>query len=419
MMISSSLPKQIILILPHLKDNTTSTERFISIIKELHRINVRFKIIEFIYPFKKSVGLGHQKTNDELPKYIVDNIININAQLNFLNRLAFKCLDAYEYPVWKFLNWVHQVVFRNDVFFPGMVDPKLLKVLEGFDNTVVVFGGPFSIFSYAKSLSEKVISKLILDYRDPWTFGYTPVAGNKIIYRINCILNRRREYKILLKASKVITVSHSLKKLLPLSIQSKTVVFENGCNFSASDINLELSDTFDILYAGTLYKCQLKDGTFFEALMLFLEGKDRRKIRLIFAGAGSQAFLIENLANYNLLDIALLTVRLSRDEMIKLFNKSSLFLHLKYGERRFIITSKQSDYLFFNKPILLPVSDKGDLENSISYNKAGFVCNSVKENVEILNLLWYKFLNKQSYFIDNQVFSREYIAGKYVSFITS
>ena len=82
-----------------------------------------------------------------------------------------------------------------------------------------------------------------------------------------------------------------------------------------------------------------------------------------------------------------------------------MFLHLKYGDRSQIITSKNADYLMFNKPILLPVSDKGDLAESITRYKAGYICSGIEETVNALNKEYKKFLNKENVTLDNGDFS--------------
>jgi hypothetical protein len=63
---------------------------------------------------------------------------------------------------------------------------------------------------------------------------------------------------------------------------------------------------------------------------------------------------------------------------------TAMFFHLRYGNRKEIITTKQYEYLAFQKPILLPVNDYGDLEESIKKNNAGFVCDNEKEVVDVL-----------------------------------
>ena len=98
------------------------------------------------------------------------------------------------------------------------------------------------------------------------------------------------------------------------------------------------------------------------------------------------------------------------------------FLQLKYGSRTGIITSKQADYLALQKPILLPMTDHGDIAQSIIENKAGYVCNSKEECLAALNELWRKFQNKESFVIERPAdfhykLSREYEAQKLVAII--
>jgi hypothetical protein len=93
-------------------------------------------------------------------------------------------------------------------------------------------------------------------------------------------------------------------------------------------------------------------------------------------------------------------------------------LHLRYGKKKEVITSKQADYLAFQRPILLPMSDEGDLAESILNHHAGYVCKSKEECLIALEKVWDKFIKKENLFIPQsdeftKSISREFIADKF------
>lgn len=414
---------QVILILPHLKLNTTSTSRFKSIIFALIEAGISIKIIDFTFPINKTIGLGHQISNHEIEPDIKENYITIKPPLNLIQKLTFYFLNNFNNRIWKVLNWLHQLVYGTDVFCPNNLNLSQLRLNSYSRNIVIVFGAPFGIFKYAAKLSSIIDAKLILDYRDPWTFGYTPLDAKPFIYKLNQIFNRKRELKFLEQASFITTVSQSLKNLFPKKMHYKIEIFENGTNFHPEDLDINSKPkTFNILYAGTIYNDQLRETIFFEALKNFLVDKSKTMFKLQFVGSLDNSRLISTIKKFDLMEISEITPRLGNIELKTYLNQAYLFLHLRFGLRKDIITSKQADYLFFNKPILLPMNDDGDLCENIKNNNAGYVCNSVNENIEVLNLLWDNYINKKTTYKPNlnnisKIRNRESIAKEFVRMV--
>ncbi|HEY1056104.1 MAG TPA: hypothetical protein VGE24_13250, partial [Emticicia sp.] len=179
----------------------------------------------------------------------------------------------------------------------------------------------------------------------------------------------------------------------------KIKVLENGSNFEVDDLINSAPKSFNIVYLGTLYDDQLRDETIFRTLSGFIKYKNPSEIKLQFIGSSGNKLLPSILKKYRLTNICEITGRLGSDEVKEYLNNASIFLQLKYGQRSDIITSKQADYLLFNKPILLPVSDYGDLCKSIKGNNAGFVGTTVEDNVGYLELCWQKFKKHESLYL--------------------
>ena len=385
---------EIIFITAHIRDNTTSAERYKSFAKALISGYENVHIYEFDYPWKEKTWMGHETNNvDQLDSSISANLHVLKPKLNTLQTLIFFLFRKNYLLIAKTLHILYQIYFRRDINHPGYkIIPQNLKQLK--KGYIIVSGGPFGIFSYAHYLAKKLNYQLILDYRDPWTYGYKVLGSFKLIYLLKLRLNRKLEYLFLSKAKFVSTVSETLKSYYPQEFQSKIHVISNGFNYSNEDLSLEIPENFNIVYAGTVYDDQLIDDTFFKAMQLFLNNCNTKKIKLQFLGSCYNEKLRKKLKEFDLDDFTEITPRLRKDELKTYFNNASVFLHLRYGDKSGIITSKQSDYLFFRKPILLPVSDEGDIEKSILNNQAGYVCSDVKENVDVLNKLYQKFLNQ-------------------------
>ncbi len=417
--------KGIIFILPHLNVDTTSTARFKSFILSFIEDGLSVKIITFNYPVKKNIGLGHQVSAAPLESVFENLVVSVSPKLNSLQQVAFFVLNTFDFKLWKLFNWFHQAVYGVDVFSPGKVNLETLRLDLHKDQTVIACGGPFGIYSYANQLALRLKAKLVLDYRDPWTFGYVPLGAIPLIYGLKVKLNRSKEVEFLKNSSLITTVSPSLKQMFPQSFHAKVKVVENGSNFTVADVESSSAQTFNLVYLGTLYDDQLADETIMKAIKLFLNSVEVPQIRLQFLGSSDNKHVDKLLKKYGLDTISEVTERLPSHEVKNYLNKASVFLQLKYGDRSDIITSKQADYLLFNKPILLPVSDNGDISDSIIKNESGFVCNTVDDNVKVLSSLWSRFLKRESTcirkentdaFRDN---NRRSVAGKFVEFVKS
>ena len=417
--------REIILILQYLDENTTSTLRFQSIINELiNKKDFNVKVLIINYPIVNKNLLGLELSQKDSYQQTGFELINYYPEFSQLQKLSFFFLNNNFGLLWKISQMLRILFCGKDNFHTSKID-NLIRLLnvnmkQGF---VMAFGGPFSLFSTANNLSKKINFKLILDYRDPWTCGYTPLGGINFLHQIRNCREKKHELALISNANLITTVSSSLKNFLPENIQTKIKVIPNGSNFNDIEITKETNiKNFNIVYAGTVYNEQLLDLTFFESFKIFLKDKDTNTISLQFIGSDNNPLLKNILKKYDLLHLSIISKRVVRKNLLKILNDSSVFLHLKYGDKKNIITSKQSDYLTFRRPILLPKDDLGDLSESINKNQAGFVCNSVDENVKILNFLFQKFQKKENLFINQSEefinsLKRETISKEFVNFL--
>lgn len=407
----------VILFVYNFSDNTTSANRYKSIAESfLRKKNIRLKIIELSFQKEVNTISCDLDNKDHLPHYIADQLIYFQPKMNVIQRLVYRFKSKY-------VHFLYQIFFKKEVSTPS--DFSILKQLkkENFQRGyVIVSGAPYGIFQYAKVIADKLDSKLVLDYRDPWTFGYTNIDGLSMVFKIKQFLQRKTEQKLIQQSTIVTTVSKTLKEYFPEVYQHKIHIIPNGSNYGITDIQPKSDSTFNIVYLGTVYNEQLNDDVFFEAFYQFLKDKETKNIKLYFIGSFYTNELKNKIEQFGLSEVTVVTKRLTKNELLPYLNNANAFLHLRYGNRTGIITSKQGDYLFFRKPVLLPVTDDGDIAESISLNNAGYVCRTVEENIAVLNKLWENFEKGQSLIIEqSEEFlkenSREAIADRFVSIV--
>ncbi len=411
--------REVILILPYLKVNATAAERFKSFICAFQNDpRVCLTIYQVKYPHTKSYFSGMDVDNvDDYPAN--DLKINyISPRLNRIQKFGFQSLEMGNKFFWKVAHLLHLVMYKSDIFYPG--DLNHLQPNKQHQGYVIVSGAHFSYFYSALRLAKNLGYKLIIDYRDPWTFGYPPIGGIRILHKLKVLINRRKELEILKHADLITTVSASLRQFFPKVIIDKVIVTPNGSNFEVKDtVSSSSPRTFNILYAGTIYNIQLENEVFFKALADFMKNKDQSKVKLQFIGSARHAVLNKILIKYKLQTFVQMSPRVKRKELMTYLNDASVFLQLKLGDNKSIITSKLADYLAFRKPILLPVSDNGDIAESIIMNNAGYVCNTVEENIAVLESLYQKFKKGESLVVPQSEEmllknSRSYIAKEFV-----
>lgn len=263
--------------------------------------------------------------------------------------------------------------------------------IEFRDNDIIFATYPtLSVQNLGSELKRKFGSKLILEYRDPGVFGYKLIFEKAWMTKARKIFLKDKEQRNLESADLIVTISQSLKNFFPEKYHRKIHIIKNG--FDSKLINYDKivnrKEQFILTYLGTIYDEQLSERTFFVALKKFVDRYSIKpqQFKLRFIGSGDSIMLKKEIKHFELEAYCSISEKMEIEKIYSNLYDTSMFLHLRYGERREIITSKQYEYLAFQKPILLPVNDYGDLEESIKKYDAGFVCESEKEIVDVLKM---------------------------------
>ena len=263
------------------------------------------------------------------------------------------------------------------------------KIILTAEDIIFVSFPSLSVHNLGYALKQKFKSKLILEYRDPGVFGYQLVFENKLISKARKIFLKRNEVRNLESADLVLAISESIKSFFPDKYQKKIQVIKNG--FSSNHLDFSsITDNkkqFILAYLGSVYKGQLESFSFFSAVRSFIDTYkiDVGKFLIRFIGLNDSKAIEELLKKFELTAYAEIAPKVPIEQAYQQMYNVSMFFHLKYGNRGGVITTKQYDYLAFQKPILLPANDNGDLAESIQKYNAGYICNSESEIINVLH----------------------------------
>jgi hypothetical protein len=324
----------------------------------------------------------------------------IHYEKNVLQQLGFYSYRSNKLTFFRVFYFFYFLLYKRDIYDfyrTYKQSEKSGKFNINKNDVVITTAPPYSVFNIGYYLKNKFGVKWILDYRDPWTLGYPPISSNRLANQLRMWFHRNLELKFLRSSDLIITVSESLKNSFPKAFHHKIHIVENGANTDEIDFSCIINrpDTFSIVYSGTIYDEQLEDTTFFKTLSNFIQ---KNKIippnfKLYFIGSADNEKLYDVINHFKLKDYVHITDRLELKVLYDYMYHASMFLHLKYRNHNQIITSKQYDYLALQKPVLLPVSDNGDIAKSIKEYSCGFSCHTEEEITAVLEKQWQKFLD--------------------------
>lgn len=245
-----------------------------------------------------------------------------------------------------------------------------------------------AVHNLGYALKQKFKSKLILEYRDPGVFGYKLVFENELIAKARKLFLKRNEIRNLESADLILAISDSIKSFFPQKYHEKIEVVKNGFSSTHLDFSLirDNPNQFILAYLGSVYSGQLENLIFFHALKKFIDSYKIQPSYFVikFIGLNENTEIASIVERCGLKEYTQITPKVPIAQAYQQMYDASMFFHLKYGDRKAVITTKQYDYLAFQKPILLPVNDEGDLAESISKYNAGFVCDTEDEIVAVL-----------------------------------
>lgn len=368
----------------------TGFNRLLSVAENLSQ----FYEVHFVYGNRNKI---------ERPIKIKGNLIEIPLSYtsNFFHNIYKNLLESGRRQMAKLLLITHYFFTGREIFDLGREFNKYKKKTNinlTKDDIVLVSFPSIAIHNLGYSLKQEFDCKLILDYRDPGTFGQL-VYENKFVSFLRRFFLKRKELRNLKSADLIITISESIRKLFPEKYRESIQVIRNGYDLKKINFNLIKHHpyTFKLVYLGSVYNDQLTSVIFFKAIRKFIDQYviQPQYFQIRFIGTGESLKLKELIKHFNLEPYTYISQKMPIEQIYSELYSAAMFFHLKYGDRKKIITTKQYEYLAFQKPILLPVNDHGDLEESIKKYDAGFVCENEEQIVDTLKLAMDNHFNGQ------------------------
>lgn len=340
----------------------------------------------------------------ERPIKIKGNLIEIPMSYTpgFFHNLYKGLIESGRRIMAKFVLACYYAFTGKEIFDLGREFSKYKKKTNinlTKDDIILVSFPSLAIHNLGYALKQEFGCKLILDYRDPGVFGYKQIEDNKVLSFLRKRFLKRNELRNLKAADLIVTISESIRSLFPEKYRDQIEVVRNGYDIKKVNFNLIKHHpyTFKLVYLGTVYNDQLEDVTFFKALRKFIDLHliQPQYFQVRFIGTGESLKLKEVIKHYHLEPYVYISQKMPIEQVYSELYSAAMFFHLKYGNRKEIITTKQYEYLAFQKPILLPVNDFGDLESSINKYQAGYVCENKDDIIKFLKQSVDNHFNRQ------------------------
>lgn len=258
---------------------------------------------------------------------------------------------------------------------------------ESIDN-VIVTGNPFPLFHFGYKL-KKLFSSInwIADYRDDWTTSDL-VKRNSGLDGVLFKMEQKSEKKWLSNAVFFTTVSnYYVKKISKFTgLQGFELIngFDDELNLYTS-IQLDKS-RFEITYNGTLYQSQKIEPLLIAAKKIINRFENQIHIHFNFPGLlfdEAQAQRVEViLKGYE--EHYTITGRISREDVIRIQQKSNILLMIAHEGLKGIPSSKLYEYIGLKKPVLLYPNDNDIIEKTLQDCGLGIIC---EDEMDIENKL--------------------------------
>lgn len=240
--------------------------------------------------------------------------------------------------------------------------------------SVIITGNPFIQFRFGYLLKNKYQIPWIADYRDDWTTTTIIKPKGKFETFIHW-LHQKSERKWVATASFVTSVSPVYTDRISqfVKVTGKTIL--NGFDELLHKKEQIDSNSFVIVYNGTLYDTQDVEGFIRVIIRCIDTFQDKIKIKIQFLGVcydPKQEKRLKNLIQgYE--SFFLLTPRIPKQEVIHLQQKADQLLMLTHKGQKGIPSSKLYEYLALQKPILCFPSDHDIVAETLLKTEVGVI----------------------------------------------
>lgn len=327
----------------------------------------------------------HNAYDPGLEREILDYCTIYRAPL--LPRFAFGERAAYVKRGWPRLLWRiwNRVALPDGAvsWLPAAVDMGVHIVKKECISLILASGQPFSTFIIANSIKKRTNTKLIVEYRDPWTLNPFHKGSKVRLMAERCI-----EKRILAHADAAVFLTQE-SALLHQNAYGH-VLNENKCctitnSFERNDIDGQSdisTKEFLLVHAGNLYGNRDPEVFLKGLSMAVIRNPElRRKTRVLFYGIFDSVKINRVIQDLKLNNVIELHPRIPQNELLPIMRKSHLLIIINsYGPGHHVfIPAKFFDYLKMGRPILCLTED-GALKRAMVETGAGIVADPKNPN---------------------------------------
>lgn len=265
------------------------------------------------------------------------------------------------------------------------------KILSKYKfDAIISSSGPPTSHLIASKLKEKRKIAWIGEFRDLWTqnhyIKYSPIRK---------YFEQRLEYRTMLPASALVTVSQPLaNKLKTLHKEKQVFVITNGFDPKNLNPGHPLSDNFNIIYTGRLYKGKRDPEPLFKVLSeLSLNGDiDLNEVTIDFYGH-DEGWLDSDVKKYGLQSVVKINGMISREKVILRQRESQILLLLGWNDpgEKGVYTGKLFEYLAAKRPIVSIGPPGCVIEDLLNKTKAGVSVSNTDQLKTILMEFYKEF----------------------------
>lgn len=263
---------------------------------------------------------------------------------------------------------------------------------------IIATGEPFILFKFAQKLSRKRKIPWLADYRDNWsnepTLELAPFF--KKIYSGYFAFFEKR---IVRSAALITTVGDpTLKRIKRISPKKRVEIIPNGHTIPSHFKNKVIKrNTLKISYIGRLYKHR-NPSLFLNGLLKWKNDNPDLKIELHFYGLGDfhhqEDYLLSLVPEVN--NLIFIHKSFPYFDMLNHVSDSNAFLML--ADKSLPLTNgKLYDYLGLKRPIILCPDDHSIFRNLVLNGECGYLADSEKDVVQILNT-FYQHIGDDDFF---------------------
>lgn len=254
---------------------------------------------------------------------------------------------------------------------------------------LLISAKPYIHFKFGYQLNKEFGIKWIADYRDDWNTSELELKKGflmKIIEKIQI----KSEKKWLKSTACVTSVSKIYADKIGQFVEKDGFVLLNGYDgIDSSKIIIDDSNSFKILYNGSLYRTQPIEILLNAVKRIISNNKTCMEIQLYFPGLSfhkaQEKRVLDFMKGYE--NNVHITNRISKVEVIQMQQNSDLLIMISHEGYKGVPSSKLYEYVGLKKHILLFPNDHDIVEETLINTGLGVICDNEEDiylNIEEL-----------------------------------